>query len=56
MSSRQEILRQFEEKSYYMNERITDGIENRTVKIVNGAIADDFAGHTRHVYKVKMGK
>ena len=30
--------------------------ENRTVKIVNGAIADDFAGHTRHVYKVKMGK
>jgi len=27
-----------------------------TVKIVNGAIADDFAGHTRHVYKVKMGK
>ena len=27
--------------------------ENRTVKIVNGAIIDDFAGHTRHVYSVK---
>jgi len=27
MSSRQVILKQFEEKSYYMNERIADGIE-----------------------------
>lgn len=27
--------------------------ENRKVKIENGAIADEFAGHTRHVYSVK---
>lgn len=27
--------------------------ENRTVKIENGAIADEFAGYARHVYSVK---
>lgn len=27
--------------------------ENRKVKIENGAITDEFAGHTRHVYSVK---
>lgn len=27
--------------------------ENRKVKIENGAIADEFAGHSRHVYSIK---
>jgi hypothetical protein len=26
--------------------------ENRKVKIKNGALADDFGGHVRHVYSI----
>lgn len=30
--------------------------ENRTVKIRDGRLADDFAGHARHVYRIGVGE